>query len=211
MPTTYWLLDALLSSPAHLAACQPGIDACRLPSQPGESIPRFDIDKLARHDLLLSMLHEVLRIHVTSLVARRVEHDVVIGQTQVPRGSVALVVPWLQHRNRPVWQAQKGAEAHPTNEFWAERFLSYDATSPRFSTKGLGASFTPFGEGHHACPGRRFATRAILTIVATLVSVFEFESLDAQGWRHAELTYATFGYTPARPSSAKPCRVRRRG
>jgi hypothetical protein len=78
--------------------------------------------------------------------------------------------------------------------------------------KGLGALFTPFGEGHHAFPGRRFATKTILTTVATMVSVFEFVLLDAEeGWRHAELQHGTFGYTPARQKRSNSVYSQRQG
>ena len=162
-----------------------GIDAARLFRQPHETTVHFDTDKLAQHALLQSMLHEVLRMHVTSLIARHVEDDVRLGDTQLPRGSMVLVVPWLQHRNREAWKSRAGIEHHDDvdlGEFWAERFLRHGASGPEFSVKGLSASFTPFGVGLHACPGRRFATRAILTIVATWVSAFEFAPLDSVGW-----------------------------
>jgi cytochrome P450 len=209
VPIAYWLLYVLLSSPERLATFRCSIDTARLSSK-HEGLPRFDVGKLAQDAYLCSLLHEVLRVHVTSLIARRVEQDVEIGENQLPKGSIALVAPWIQHRNTARCERGLGMEKHSVHEFWGERFLSEGKGGPEFSKKAAGVAFMAFGMGTHRCPGRRFATGAILSIVATLISVFEFAPPEREDWPHAELRHSTFGYTPARPAEPVQFRVRKR-
>ncbi|KAM5465212.1 hypothetical protein MferCBS49748_005152 [Microsporum ferrugineum] len=222
IPVGFWLVQRILDSPSLRERCMKAFDSARLPPQTGDTLPRFDTYVLAKNPFLQSTYHEVLRTQVTSFTARTVRQDYQVGKYMFPKGSVTLSSSWGVHNNPGLWESRPGAEEHPVDEFWPERFLvcPYEKAlregkpppesgkEPEFSLKGLDGTFFPFGIGHNACPGRHFATHAILNIAATLLSVFDFEPLDT--WAGEGMDYTTFGYTPARPLKKIPFRVRRR-
>ncbi|EZF21916.1 hypothetical protein H112_05086 [Trichophyton rubrum D6] len=222
IPVGFWLVQRILNSPSLRERFMKAFDNARLPSQPGDILPRFNTHILAKTPFLQSTYHEVLRTQVTSFTARTVREDCQIGEYMFPKGSVILSSSWGVHNNPGLWESRPGAQEHPVEEFWPERFLvcPYERAAregksfpesekdPEFSLKGLDGTFFPFGMGHNACPGRHFATHAILNIAATMLSVFEFEPIDT--WAGEGMDYTTFGYTPARPLKKIPFRIRRK-
>jgi cytochrome P450 len=76
----------------------------------------------------------------------------------IPRGSVVLVVPWLLHRHKLLWQ--------DPDHFTPERFLPENAGSiSKFA-------YVPFSTGPRVCAGLAFgATEAVLCL-ATLAQAF---------------------------------------
>ncbi|KAF2014338.1 cytochrome P450 [Aaosphaeria arxii CBS 175.79] len=211
IPAAFWLVQALVKSPELRDRCLVEINEARLPAVDGDGLPRFDTEILIKQPLLQSAYHEVLRTQVTSFIARDVEQDFVLGDHLLPKGSYALTVPWVENHNKERWESRPGATGHPVEEFWPERFLvpKKDGEGAEFSLKGLEGSFFPFGMGHHICPGRHFATRAILNLVATLVTAFEFEPVEKESWKDPGQNPQTFGYTPFRPTKKLPFRVRK--
>ncbi|KAK2839356.1 hypothetical protein FQN49_006220 [Arthroderma sp. PD_2] len=221
IPLAAWLIHQILESPSLHARCMKAFNQARLPPQAGSVIPRFNTDVLVRNPLLLSVYNEVLRTQATGFISRTAQQDCQIGDYMFPKGSVMIAASWLVHHNPGLWESRPGAENHPVEEFWPERFLvcpraksTEDEKFPtlsdeeqEFSLKGLEGTFFPFGTGHNACPGRHFATHAILNMAATLLSTFDFEPVGT--WAGKEREFTNFGYTPSRAVKNVAFRIRR--
>ncbi|KAL8732665.1 MAG: hypothetical protein Q9166_002641 [cf. Caloplaca sp. 2 TL-2023] len=158
---------------------------------------RFDIDKLTKNDLLQSIYAEALRLRIAAFIMRSPEReDMKINEWVFPKDEIALVATTPAHMDETVWNTGHMNE-HPTNTFWAERFLVCpgDPTSgprknltgdqkvsekkqsgrPYFSLDGLAGSWIPYGGGFRACPSRTFAKREILMTLAVMVTLFDIE------------------------------------
>jgi cytochrome P450 len=98
------------------------------------------------------ILDEAVRLYPpVHSMARQTTVDDRLRDTHVPAGSVILVVPWLLHRHRRLWEAP--------DHFDPERFTpAASAARPRFA-------YVPFGAGPRTCIGMNFAlTEAILLL-----------------------------------------------
>ncbi|KAL1612157.1 hypothetical protein SLS60_000381 [Paraconiothyrium brasiliense] len=194
----------------------------RLPTnQPGDEA-EFDPSILSKQPLLMSVLNEVLRMKASSLIGRTAREDFQVGNYTIPKRSMALVSARLEHMNKAVWETRPGAQDHPVEEFWPERFLNYDSLAadinpatekqpPSISMKGLDGSFIPFGLGYNMCPGRHFAVRAVLCTAARFVHRFEvIPQQHARGkWPEPKQDYKTFGYAICGPANEIPVLIRR--
>jgi cytochrome P450 len=117
-------------------------------------------DDLARLPELDRILKESLRLYPPAwLIGRRAVQDVELGGYVLPAGSIALVSPYVTHRD---------ARFFPEPDLfdpgrWTEEA---EATRPRFS-------FFPFGGGVRRCIGESFALMEAKLVLATI----------AQRWR----------------------------
>ncbi|KAK5070237.1 hypothetical protein LTS08_007911 [Lithohypha guttulata] len=155
----------------------------------------LNIPILTNQPILLSTLHEVLRIYVDTLVSRKVERDMTLPlshssaadskqeiEKYSPRslflkaGSMIMVPSWPSHTNPETWQSPSQP---PPDEFYAYRFLTTSPSSekPVFSTSPYAGMYFPFGGGKTICPGRVFAKQEILGSVAIMLLTFNFEVL----------------------------------
>ncbi|KAL9017074.1 MAG: hypothetical protein Q9185_005585 [Variospora sp. 1 TL-2023] len=129
---------------------------------------KFDLQKLEKHPLLLSMYAETLRFGVQIHVPRNAPHaDIAVGNVQIPQSKLMVMNTWLAHTDETVWNTKKGS--HPLDGFWPQRFL-VDPKDPSsgptkkgygirdramktdgecgnafFSTEGLEGAWIPFG------------------------------------------------------------------
>lgn len=152
----------------------------------------IDISTLVNQPILLSTLHEVLRVYVDVLVSRQIDHDMALPFSQpdssndktgvrslmLKAGDMVMMPSYPSHTN-PEWQA---GNQPPPNEFYPYRFLSSSPTAckgdkPVFSTALYNGMFFPFGGGKTICPGRSFARQEILGAVATILLTFDLELL----------------------------------
>jgi hypothetical protein len=140
----------------------------------------LDVPKLISLPLLQSIFQEILRLYSDTLVSRLVLEDLSLpiegrGKVLVSKGSLVMAPTWLGHRDTQAWNQ----EDHPSDTFYAERFITTDAESGKqtFSMNGTLGKLFPFGGGKSICPGRVFAKQEILAAVAMVVLNFEFEFL----------------------------------
>jgi cytochrome P450 len=117
-------------------------------------------DDLPRLTELDRILHESLRLYPPAwLIGRRALRDVELGGYVLPSGSIALVSPYVTHRDARFW-------AEP-NRFDPDRWTEEaEAGRPRFA-------FFPFGGGVRRCIGESFALMEAKLVLATV----------AQRWR----------------------------
>lgn len=129
---------------------------------------KFDLKKLEKQPLLLSLYAETLRFGVQIHVPRTSPHrDLNIRNMLIPQNKLMLVNTWLAHTDENVWNTKAGA--FPLDSFWAQRFLIDPndpssgptkkrsqprattessvgtAREPYFSTEGLEGAWIPYG------------------------------------------------------------------
>ena len=76
--------------------------------------------------ILKAVYSETLRLYVQAYVMRYTDHeDVQLDGWLIPKCSTIMVATGLAHRNPRVWNTGEN-DAHPVDEFWADRFLKYD-------------------------------------------------------------------------------------
>ena len=147
----------------------------------------LDIPLMLGLPLLQSILHEMLRLYVDSMVTRVLPADLTLPIDEDGKRKVLLkkdgfifAPSWLAHRD-PVW-----TDEAPMDKFYAERFLKADPTTgrPVFSTTAAAGKLFPFGGGKSICPGRVFAKQEVLAAVAMVLLGFEIDVscyVDEQG------------------------------
>jgi cytochrome P450 len=109
----------------------------------------------------LQVMKESMRLYPPAFViARSALRDTSIGGFQVRKGEIALIAPWLLHRNPRLFEDPL--------RFDPDRFLpDREAALPRFA-------YLPFGGGKRICIGNQFALmegQIILSTIAQHVSM----------------------------------------
>ena len=117
-----------------------------------------------------AVVDESLRLFPPGWVLSRkaTQADSVGGQA-VPAGTLAIISPWLLHRNADSWP--------DPSEFRPERFLGEMATQAR-------PDYVPFGLGPRLCIGRDFALVELTILLAELLRDHAVEL--PSGWKRPE-------------------------
>ncbi|KAJ9653373.1 hypothetical protein H2198_007462 [Neophaeococcomyces mojaviensis] len=208
IPATNWLLMYVLES-ARPERQKPGerslysfiMDEIKASQNENGTL---NISILINQPILLSALHEVLRLYVDVLVGRTITQDMALAlgahstsksgapseptqSIQLNSGTLLMVPSYPAHTNPDVWQSVYPHHPQP-DVFYPYRFLTsspHDTTTkPVFSTAHTTGSYFPFGGGKTMCPGRNFAKQEILGALAVVLLTFEFEFIgyvDAKG------------------------------
>ncbi len=123
------------------------------------------LDDLARLPLLRGAISEALRLFPPAwLTGRSALETVRIGACELHRGDVALLSPYVTHRNPRLWSEPE--------RFKPERWV--DGPRPeRFA-------FFPFGGGTRTCIGESFAWLEATLVLATLLQRLRFELVDPE-------------------------------
>ncbi len=112
------------------------------------------LDDLPRLPFTRSVLEETLRLYPpVAMLARQAQRPAEIAGHAVRPGDMVLVVPWLLHRHRALWEAP--------DEFRPERFLPGAPSPPHHA-------FIPFSLGPRVCTGAHFAMAEAMMALATL-------------------------------------------
>jgi cytochrome P450 len=164
LPTAYWTIWHIFSDSVLLDAIR---EEARAALGSDSSLKgKSSLDATQQFPLLNSVMHEVLRYNTTGAAVRRVMKDHLLnGQFLLKGGNYCLVPNKGIHFNTDQW----GANAR---SFQPDRFLN---------GKTNRESFRGFGGGINACPGKAFASRLILTIVAAMVLRFDIEPCTESG------------------------------
>ena len=112
-------------------------------------------EDLARLPYARMVIEEAMRLYPPAHTLSRtaVAEDSVLGR-RIPEGAQILIVPWLLHRNKRLWD-------HP-ERFEPERFAPEPAAARhRFA-------YIPFGAGPRICIGAAFAMAEAMLILATI-------------------------------------------
>ncbi|KAJ3577850.1 hypothetical protein NPX13_g2717 [Xylaria arbuscula] len=137
----------------------------------------LDISRLVAQPLLQSVYAEVLRLRVSILVSRIVEHkDITIHGHGVQRGEYIVMPTDAVHFNEEAWVRAGRSSKIPLSQFDAARFLvASDNGELEFDSDGLGGLWIPFGRGDRLCSGRHVAKLKMLDSFAHLFHNYEME------------------------------------
>jgi len=130
--------------------------------------------RLPTHDDLVNLpytkmiIEESMRLYppAPGISARAVLADDEVAGVKIPKGSVVLIMPWLLHRHRLLWD-------NP-NDFEPERF------SPERSHGRHRFAYLPFGGGPRICIGMALAMTEAQLILATLAQRFRLDLVPGQ-------------------------------
>jgi len=108
---------------------------------------------LPRLPFARAVVEEALRLYPpVPVLAREAVAEAELAGQRIPRGALVLVVPWLLHRHRALWDQP--------DHFRPERFLPGAPPRPRHA-------FLPFGLGPRVCTGGHFAlAEAVITLAS---------------------------------------------
>jgi cytochrome P450 len=105
-----------------------------------------------------AVVEETLRLYPPiPLLAREAQREVSLAGHIVPKGGIVMVVPWLLHRHRKLWE-------NP-DAFVPDRFLPGAPPRPRHA-------YVPFSLGPRVCTGAHFALAEAVIVLATLAQRF---------------------------------------
>ncbi|KAE8382376.1 cytochrome P450 [Aspergillus bertholletiae] len=205
--------------------------------QPGTPL-RFDLTKLGKQPLLLSMYAETLRFGVQIHIPRCSPYQPLsVAGVTIPPNKMIFINTGLAHSDESVWNTRNGQ--YPLDTFWARRFLinptdarsgplrkdrpqpfvptagrggkrvNDQGPSPgQFTLEGLEGSWIPYGGGQHACPGRIVAKRIILIASSMMATMFDIDLLGPDS--SVQFGSPRFGFGVRKPSAPVPFRIRRR-
>lgn len=92
------------------------------------------------------------------MLMRKVLVDTKVGDFTIPKGDIIAVSPLLSHHDE---------EAFPEPRTW----------NPERNQKKIEGAFCGFGAGVHKCIGEKFGLLQVKTILATVLSEFDFEPI----------------------------------
>ena len=102
-----------------------------------------------------AIFEEALRLYPpVPVLGRQALCDELISDQRIPAGSLLLVIPWLLHRHRHLWERP--------DHFIPERFL------PENSQSRPKHAYIPFGTGPRICAGAAFGLTEAILAIATL-------------------------------------------
>jgi cytochrome P450 len=124
------------------------------------------LEDLPRLPFARAVVEETLRLYPPGpLLAREAQREAEIAGHLVRPGMLVLVLPWLLHRHRALWDRP--------DEFRPERFLPGAPPRPRHA-------FIPFSLGPRVCTGAHFAMAEAVIVLASLIQ--DVAPRLAPGW-----------------------------
>jgi cytochrome P450 len=113
------------------------------------------LDDVPRLVFTRAVFEEAMRLYPpVPFLGRQALRDETIRNRPIPEGSLLVVVPWLLHRHKKLWDWP--------DRFMPERFLPENAGSrQRYS-------YIPFSVGPRVCTGAAFGLTEALLCIATL-------------------------------------------
>lgn len=187
----YWMFCHILYD-QHLKSAL--LKECAPAFQTNELDVQYIQDKCP---LLDSAFREILRLHVTSNTGRFIDAPTRIGDKVLEPGNF-LVLP-LRHLGhlQTIWGGDHAAY-NPTRFLKNKQLESHPV-------------YRPFGGGPLLCPGKRFATRTVLTYVAYLLHTLDIE-LESKEAPFPELAHNTsaFGVSVPKLKTDPKIRIKRK-
>ncbi len=149
--TLAWMWYLLANAPWVESAVHAEIEAVV-----GSRAPTLaDIPKL---DWCRSVIEETLRLYPSiPILARQALAADQVGPINVEAGALIVVLPWLLHRARDLWERP--------DDFLPERFLDGERPAPY--------TYLPFSAGPRICPGASFGLTEAILCLATLAQRFK--------------------------------------
>lgn len=174
-----WTFYLLANAPDCLAQVESEIDG----AWDTLGAPATWLEKLP---LTRAAFEEAMRLYPPApSINRSPVTDDRFGDLPLPKGSNVLVMPWIIHRHRKLWEnpnAFDPSRFHPGNRDKIDRF-----------------QYLPFGVGPRICIGASFALQEAVIVLAVLLKRFRFEPFKGHiPWPVQKLTTQPQGGLPMR-------------
>ncbi|KAJ5462939.1 hypothetical protein N7475_007883, partial [Penicillium sp. IBT 31633x] len=183
VPVTAWAMIELIKDRTLFEAVRTEAMGAYT-TDPTTGARRIDAQKLINLPLLQSLYIEIMRLHVSFNVTRKVTQPVQVDGYMIEKGALLQTCSQIAHFEDAVWALPE----HPASDFWAWRHVQYvdvrdeltgePIRRPQFAIKGRPSSFFPYGGGYVMCPGRHFAKQEIMLAIAVLVTKFDIEFVE---------------------------------
>lgn len=166
-----------------------------------------DLEKLTLHN---AVIKETLRLHSPiHSVMRKVKSPMPIPGTDivVPEGHVLLAAPGAPARTEEYFLNAMDWNPHR----WTTRASEADADNGNdtidygygaVSSKAAYSPYLPFGAGRHRCVGETFAYAQLTAILATMVSMLQWEQVDKEA-SVPKTDYSSMFSRPMHPATIK--------
>ncbi|MGW1282176.1 cytochrome P450 [Streptomyces sp. NPDC002586] len=147
----------------YLLACYPDVQRC-VREEARSAVLSAQRERQGS-TLLECVINEGMRLFPPSpTIPRQVKKDVLIGSSEVLKGSFVMLNVAAIHRDPTIWERP--------DEFLPERFMN--------GVPGKGR-FLPFGAGAHMCIGKGFAMMEMTMLLASILDKFEISQRDSAG------------------------------
>jgi cytochrome P450 len=189
LPTAFWTLFHVLADPQLLEVVREEAKAAFGPQKSDAVLGEaMDLTAADRLPTLSSILMESLRYHTAGAAVRMVMEDHMLdGKFLLKRDNYVLIPNRGAHFDTEAWGAN-------VDEFDAYRF------DKRRGVKVHPTAFRGFGGGVNLCPGRMFASKIIVLIVASLVQRFDVQPVTKSGeWEDPGRDETSMAIVLARP------------
>jgi cytochrome P450 len=146
--------------------------------------PAFTKETMRDMVYLDACLHESLRLNVSAIgTFRKALCNVEFSNGMcIPDGRICFV-------NTHEVNCQETVYENTASEFMPERWMD----NPSIRSYSTSSTFSTFGYGKHACPGRVFATSQLKVMMAWLIRNYDFTTLSG---RRPDNIYYALEYTP---------------
>jgi len=187
--TLFWSLYLLASVPTEQARVADEVRGLDLS-------PDAVANALAALPRTRAVINEALRLYppAFTLVRQAIGPDRA-GATDIGRGAVVMISPWVLHRHRQLWR--------DPDAFDPSRFLPDAPPPPKFA-------YLPFGAGPRICVGAQFALTEATIVLAALIQAFDIALDDVTPILPVAVVTlqpnhpATFRLRPRQPEPASP-------
>ena len=155
VPTAFWTLYHVFSSPTILTTVREQASALLDVKYDGDRLVRtIDLGKINEVPILFSILQESLRYRTSGAGSRLLLEDVMLEDRYLLKKGSFLIIPSHEmHFNTEAW-------GETVQDFDTQRFLKPNAR------KIHSGAFRGFGGGANLCPGKYFAMREVVAMVA---------------------------------------------
>jgi len=141
IPIATWCVIELARSPALFAAVREEV-ATAYETDPATGKKTLNISTLLSLPLLQSVYAEILRLHVSLIVLRKIASPLSVAGYTLEKGASIQAATDIDHFDDNVW----GSEGHPAREFWPERHVKTVDGKRQFVFAGSPYDFFPYGE-----------------------------------------------------------------
>ncbi|KAL8629938.1 hypothetical protein Q9189_004375 [Teloschistes chrysophthalmus] len=178
VPATFWLLFFIFSHPEVLEECREEVGKImRISSEEGQAKRTLDITGIKQNcPTLISTYQEVLRQRTLGVQARQVMEDIMLDNTYLlKKGAMVMMPSLVVHTDPAVWGSD-------VSDFKHKRFTKEGSSRNKEVNRPSPKAFRVFGGGSTLCPGRHFATTAIISAVVMFIMRYDLAPVDGQ-WK----------------------------
>ena len=222
IPLTFWTLAEVLRRPSLTKSLVGSIDRYR-PSQGGS----YNITEISDLELLRSVETEIQRLRMAPVAVLKCEgfptrlddHE----QWTMPRLTWAVLCSREISLNAKVWaKSQPQIVQKPLEEFWAERFVSHKARNKSGSGQPPNGDEAPsdlhtlealnrrIAHYQHNVMGPEYMRAMYAATLAVLLSQFEFQLCDPEGFDAAIPPARAIAYGTIKPLGNVAMRLKKR-